>query len=69
MEQTQSIIQAVCQTVKDPWTLVLYNPLGNIEPKELERACQYFNAKHSRIVSLCSIVKSDGKRVNNYSSL
>lgn len=61
MEQAQSIIQAVCQTVKEPWTLVLYNLLANIEPKELEKACQYFNAKHSRIVSVCSIIKSDGK--------
>ena len=72
MEQAQSTIQAVCQMVKESWTLVLYNPLANIELKEFEKACQYFNAKHSRIVSiLCSIIKSDGKciAIDKFSSL
>ena len=28
IEQAQSIVQAVCQTAKEPWTLVLYNSLA-----------------------------------------
>ena len=64
MDQAQSVVQAVCQSAKEPWTLVLYNPLANVEPRELEKACQYFNAKHSRIVTICSVLKSVGKCVN-----
>ena len=65
MEQAQSILQAVCQTAKEPWTVVLHNALANVEPRELEKTCQYFNAKQSRIVAICSILKSVGKCVDS----
>ena len=61
MEQVESIIQAACQSAKEPWTLVLYNPLANIETNNLEKVCQYFNARHSRILTICGTIKSDGK--------
>ena len=61
MEQAESIIQATCQSAKEPWTLVLYNPLASIDTNKLEKACHYFNPRHSRILTVCGTIKSDGK--------
>ncbi len=57
----ESAIQAISQSAKDPWTLVLYNHLAVLPLEEIEKTCNLFGAKHTRVVTICSTIRADGK--------
>lgn len=68
-ELMESAIQAISQSAKDPWTLVLYNPSTVLPLEEIEKTCNLFGAKHTRVVTICSTIKADDKFLEIHASL
>ena len=55
------MVTGLCQSIKDSWTLVLYQiPAACSSAEEVEKTCNLYGAKHTRVVTLCSTLKAVG---------
>ena len=50
------------------WTLVVYNTTNGVEVSEVATACNVSGARTTRIITVCSIARSEGTFVSMYTS-
>ena len=61
-ESIESMITGLSQSLKDPWTLVLYQiPAACSSAEEIEKKTfNLYGEKHTRVVAVCSTLKAVG---------
>ena len=48
--------------MKQPWLIIFYNITNGITANEIKHMCPANDAKNARLITICSLMKSEGRR-------
>ena len=60
IKQLKTALTGLNVCLMETWIIVVYDVTNGVSVLDVQAACTYHNARDSRVLTICSLVKSEG---------